>query len=182
MLAFSAIAKPYSTIGPLGSPLERANYDVRSYECGFCGNRVGPNQGWQALNTPSVRILICSHCNQPTFLDEDGKQWPGATYGAPVGGLPEDVATIYDEARRCMSISAYNTAVIACRKLLMHIAVEKGAEGNKSFLTISPLGGWAARVWLRYRQLTPARWGQNCRVGDMVRDIKAAAEDRRHRR
>lgn len=32
-----------------------------------------------------------------------------------------------------MSVSAYTTAVMACRKLLMHIAVEKGAEPNKSF-------------------------------------------------
>lgn len=32
-----------------------------------------------------------------------------------------------------MSVSAYNTAVMACRKLLMHIAVEKGAPEGQSF-------------------------------------------------
>ena len=32
-----------------------------------------------------------------------------------------------------MSVSAYSTAVMACRKLLMHVAVEKGADKNKSF-------------------------------------------------
>ncbi|HEX6026036.1 MAG TPA: DUF4145 domain-containing protein [Solirubrobacter sp.] len=47
--------------------------------------------------------------------------------------LPVDVQAVYEEARRCMSVSAYTTAVMACRKLLMHIAVEKGAEPNKSF-------------------------------------------------
>jgi hypothetical protein len=107
--------------------------DSVSYVCAYCGNRVGPNRGWNTQTLPSVRILICSHCEQPTFFDEDANQWPGAMYGVPVQALPTDVETIYDEARRCMSVTAYNTAVMACRKLLMHLAVEKGAKENQNF-------------------------------------------------
>ena len=32
-----------------------------------------------------------------------------------------------------MSVSAYSSTVMLCRKLLMHIAVEKGAKGKLSF-------------------------------------------------
>jgi hypothetical protein len=49
-----------------------------------------------------------------------------------VGHLPEDVATLYDEARRAVAQSP-NSAAYACRTILMHVAVEKGAETNKTF-------------------------------------------------
>jgi hypothetical protein len=55
------------------------------------------------------------------------------SFGAPVAALLKDVEELYDEARRCVSVSGYTTAVMACRKLLMHVAVEKGAKENQSF-------------------------------------------------
>jgi hypothetical protein len=48
--------------------------------------------------------------------------------------LPSDVEALYQEARSCMKVNSYTSAVITCRKLLMHIAVEKGADKGKSFL------------------------------------------------
>lgn len=115
------------------------NIPPRSYVCGYCGNTVGPNQGWQGTASGSgsnvhVFIHVCSACNGPTYFDRTGQQWPGVAVGETVEALPTDVEAVYNEARRCMSVSAYTTAVMACRKLLMHIAVEKGAEStNKSF-------------------------------------------------
>lgn len=47
--------------------------------------------------------------------------------------MPPDVASVYNEARECTSDRAFTAAVLACRKLLMHIAVERGAEAGKSF-------------------------------------------------
>lgn len=41
-------------------------------------------------------------------------------------GLPEDVAEVWREIRDCLSIGAYSAAVLLCRKLLMHVAVEHG--------------------------------------------------------
>jgi Domain of unknown function (DUF4145) len=110
-----------------------------SYVCGYCGDRVGPDRGYfatyydESRTHQQVYSYICSSCRRPTFFDIDGSQWPGVAYGASVQALPPDVGTVYDEARRCMSASAYTTAVMAARKLLMHIAVEKGAKGNQSF-------------------------------------------------
>jgi uncharacterized protein YlaI len=111
----------------------------RTYVCGYCGDKVGPDKAYEAsfrdlLNVPhSVRIYICSSCRQPTYFDPEGRQWPGVPIGAQVGALPPDVEAIYDEARRCMSVSAYNTAVMGARKLLMHIAYERGSGEQRNF-------------------------------------------------
>jgi hypothetical protein len=107
--------------------------DSVAYDCGYCGNRVGPNIGWNTQVIPSVRIVICSHCEQPTYFDEEGTQWPGPTPGTPVQALPPEVEAIYNEARRSMSVAAPNTSVMACRKLLMHIAAERGAGEDRTF-------------------------------------------------
>ena len=40
---------------------------------------------------------------------------------------------IYDEARQATSALSYTAAVLCCRKLLMHIAVAKGAKAGESF-------------------------------------------------
>lgn len=110
----------------------------RGYVCGYCGHRVGPDRGYIATHSDSglresLFIYICSACRQPTYFDKRSRQWPGGPVGTPVYGLPEDVATVYEEARRCMAVAAYSTAMMACRKLLMHIAVEKGAGKNENF-------------------------------------------------
>jgi Domain of unknown function (DUF4145) len=42
--------------------------------------------------------------------------------------------TIATEARLCMTVNSFTSAVLTCRKLLMHIAVEKGAPTGQSFL------------------------------------------------
>jgi uncharacterized protein DUF4145 len=112
----------------------------RSYVCGYCGDKVGPDRGYigqwvpQGQNTgKTIFIFICSSCNRPTFFDQDESQWPGVSHGAQVQALPPEIDAVYGEVRRCMSVSAYTTAVMACRKLLMHIAVEKGADKNKTF-------------------------------------------------
>jgi len=105
------------------------------YVCGFCGIKVGPDQGYVGKDSygETLFILICPHCQKPTFLH--GKvQVPEPLYGNNVSHVPTEVYSLYNEARRCMSVSAYTAAVLVCRKLLMHIAVEKNAPEGKSFL------------------------------------------------
>jgi hypothetical protein len=48
-------------------------------------------------------------------------------------GLPSDVAAGYEEARRTISVGAYTSCELICRKLLMHVAVDKGAKEGKTF-------------------------------------------------
>lgn len=114
---------------PLG-PME-----PRGYVCSYCGHFVGPAQGWWTTNTsPQARIYLCSYCGSPTYFDFQGKQYPGAPFGNAVESVPQDVAALYAEARSCMAVNSYTSAVLTCRKLLMHIAVEKGAQAGKTFL------------------------------------------------
>ena len=75
-------------------------------------------------------------CHYPTLFDESTGsviQIPGISFGKSIEHLPDDVQKLYEEIRRATSSQSYTAAVLACRKLLMHIAVEKGAETNKTF-------------------------------------------------
>jgi hypothetical protein len=47
--------------------------------------------------------------------------------------LPDDIEVLYEEARNCTSVNAFNASAMLCRKILIHLAVEKGAEEGKSF-------------------------------------------------
>lgn len=108
--------------------------EPRAYDCAFCTHRVGPSQGFATRTSPQHFIYICSYCGGPTYFDGAGKQFPGAPVGNAVASVPENVSALYGEARYCMTVSAYTSAVLTCRKLLMHIAVEKGAKEGKSFM------------------------------------------------
>jgi hypothetical protein len=108
----------------------------RAYRCGHCGNQVGPNTGYSGSPRTSDKVLfiyICSYCTKPTFFDRQGEQVPGVPYGRAVEHLPADIGAVYEEARRCMSVNAYTSAVLGCRKLLLHLAVDRGAKEGQSF-------------------------------------------------
>jgi hypothetical protein len=47
--------------------------------------------------------------------------------------VPSDTGAIYEEARASVGVNAFTGAVMLCRKVLMHVAVEKGAKENLSF-------------------------------------------------
>jgi hypothetical protein len=81
----------------------------------------------------SMKIYECPFCSKPTIF-ADGRQLPGAAFGADVAAVPNDIDSLYREARQCMSVSGYTSAVMDCRKLLMNIAVDKGAPANQNFI------------------------------------------------
>jgi hypothetical protein len=68
------------------------------------------------------------------FFDIANKQIPGVAYGDEVGSLPTGVKELYNEARTAMTVNAYTSAVLTCRKILMHVGVEKGATEGKTFM------------------------------------------------
>jgi hypothetical protein len=117
-------------------------YDVREIEskawrCGHCDRDTGNNKGYAYSEESGPRIYICPICGEPTYFLGD-KQVPGVAYGRQVDNLPPDIAGLYTEARNCMSVNAYTAAVLACRKMLMNIAVQNGAKEGESF------GGYVA--------------------------------------
>ena len=107
----------------------------RSFVCGHCGHLISSIQGIDnSYPTGRTGIRICGHCNRPTFLEGD-TQHPGAPVGQPVSNLPADVEALYEESRRAISVRSFTSVVLACRKILMHVAVSKGAKPGQSFVS-----------------------------------------------
>jgi hypothetical protein len=115
---------------------EPTTFGSVSFTCGYCGSDVASEKGfWGKVGASNVYICICHRCSRPNFIDYDRCQYPGSAFGEPVADITDpSVQVLYDEARRCFSVSAHTSAVLACRKLLMHIAVSKGAEAGKPFV------------------------------------------------
>ena len=103
------------------------------YRCGYCGNIVATRSGFSSKEG-RARIYICPHCDKPTYFEGGGLQVPGVAPGNEVHNLPDELETMYRDARNCVSVSAFTAAVLACRKLLMNIAVQQGAKEGKNFL------------------------------------------------
>jgi predicted urease superfamily metal-dependent hydrolase len=82
-------------------------------------------------------IYVCPNCTYPTYVDKtkvEYKQYPGVAYGNKVKHVPENIDTLYEESRNCMSVKSFTASVMASRKLLMSIAVDKGAEEGLNFI------------------------------------------------
>lgn len=107
----------------------------KRYVCGYCRLVVGPDKGIsdQISNVAIRYVYFCSHCGQPTYFNEGGLQFPGVRFGNDVAHLPQSIEQLYGEARGAMSSQAYTPAVLACRKILMNVAVSLGAKAGDSF-------------------------------------------------
>ena len=107
------------------------NVKAKHFTCGFCGCSVGPSFGYQH-GSGCRDIFICPTCDQPNYFGE--KQTPSPLLGDKVENVPSEINSLYNEARACTSVNAFTAAVLACRKILMHIAVDKGAPGGERFI------------------------------------------------
>ncbi len=110
----------------------------QSYICSYCNLSLASAKGWMGVERSTGRqfsyLLLCHRCTRPTFLDHNGRQYPGAVFGNEVNDIPDKtVVQIYQEARLATGAGAYTAAVLCCRKLLMHIAVAKGAKPGEPF-------------------------------------------------
>jgi len=104
----------------------------RRFTCGFCMRAVGPSFGYPYRN-PYREVLICPTCDRPNYFEIDD-QTPAPLLGNDVANVPDEIGVLYAEARACTGVDAFTAAVMACRKILMHIAVDKGAEAGKRFI------------------------------------------------
>ncbi len=107
------------------------------YVCGFCGYNVASSLGYFTgvqTNGSQGYLYICPNCGGPSFV-LGSKQIPGVAPGNKVEHLPEDIACLYNEARQSILVQAYTASVLACRKLLMNIAVAHGAKEGGTFIS-----------------------------------------------
>lgn len=110
----------------------------RSYKCGHCGSSLASQNGYRADygSAHAATIYVCHFCHRPTFFDLDGTPTPGNAFGNPVQHIPDaSINSLYEEARKATSAGSYTAAVLCCRKLLMHIAVAKGAQPGEPFIS-----------------------------------------------
>lgn len=113
----------------------------KGYICGYCGHEVSSDRGMPLMIDEPGRInyqsgngvFICTHCHMPTFIYGE-TQVPGNRFGSPVQDVPDEVNSVYEEARSSFAAGAYTGVVLLCRKLLMHIAVDLGANNNLRFV------------------------------------------------
>lgn len=106
----------------------------RNFKCGFCNSSIASERGYRSEG-PNQFIYICHKCGKSTFFDNSGNQTPGPIIGNSVKYIPdENIENLFNEAKKCFSISAYTSAVMCCRKLLMNIAVAEGAKKGDNFV------------------------------------------------
>ncbi|MDE1341203.1 DUF4145 domain-containing protein [Vibrio aestuarianus] len=109
-----------------------------TYTCGHCATKVSgavvANYDWRDNfgHTQFSKWLLCPNCTRPS-AKFNHSLFPGTQFGPVVQGLPEEVGSSYSEARRCMEVNAFTAAELICRKILMHVAVDKGAKEGESF-------------------------------------------------
>ena len=101
------------------------------YVCGHCGTKVS-GAVVASFNHRQVLWLLCPSCERASVL-ASGAVFPGIMFGPDINGLPSIVKEAYDEARRCMSVNAFTASELLCRKILMHVAADKGAKEGDSF-------------------------------------------------
>jgi hypothetical protein len=109
--------------------------------CGHCGHKVASNQGFYAhghAENYQTFVYICPNCTRPTY-SRGRTQVPGVVPGNDVDYLPPDIKSLYNEARKATSVGASTAAVLACRKLLMNIAVAHGAKSGDTFVSYSTM-------------------------------------------
>jgi hypothetical protein len=138
----------------------------REYTCGYCGKPLASEKCYVGDLTTGVRgeiltgqahVYVCHFCTRPTYFDPSGAQVPGVCFGNDVAGIDDDsVRDLYGEARRATGANCYTASVLCCRKLLMHVAVHKGAKKGENFASyVEYLGknyvtpnsvGWVDRI------------------------------------
>lgn len=107
-----------------------------TYICGHCNTKVSGAVvcGYYEAREHPIRWLLCPNCGDGSVLAKDDKIYPGVPFGPNIEGLSENVLEAYKEARNCMSVNAFTSCELICRKILMHVAVEKGAKEGESFI------------------------------------------------
>ena len=104
--------------------------------CGYCGNKIAPDYGYEIQTHEGYPTFVykCPCCENPVIYNAYTKTaYPGELFGRDVKNLPENIQTLYDECRTCYANQCYTSSQMIARTLLMHIAVEQGAQAGDTF-------------------------------------------------
>lgn len=113
--------------------------------CGHCNNKIGldvyfkvydvkKNDKGQNIQIEKYSVGVCPLCGAPIILNKESNNvLPTMREFEEISFLPKDVETLYNEMRDAYSVQSYTCCVISGRTLLANVAVEEGAEEDKSF-------------------------------------------------
>lgn len=103
--------------------------------CGYCGSQVSAAvvSSWHPESGFQVKWVQCPNCGNGSVIAPTEVVYPAVRFGPEIIGMPDEVAAAYNEARDCMAVSALTACELICRKILMHIAVEKSAKEGDTF-------------------------------------------------
>ena len=113
-----------------------------SFTCSFCDRKVTElvgavfkdiTGGRQPRIVNEVNLIVCPNCKHGSVYNSKFGISPGSQFGPDIQGLPADIKNAYNEARNCMQVKAFTAAELICRKVIMHVAVEKEAGEGESF-------------------------------------------------
>jgi hypothetical protein len=112
----------------------------RMFMCGFCDTNVSSGEGYRlGQNTDGAgkqigAVYLCPNCGGPSFFTPDTRQFPLPALGNYIQQVPQALGALYEEAKRWTSQNCHTAAVLLCRKMLMNIAVERGASEGLKFI------------------------------------------------
>jgi len=113
---------------------------TKSFLCGYCGNQVSSEKGLKigqhsdGSGRQKGGMYICPSCNGSVFVTPDNKILPQPIMGNKVNNVPTELSALYEESRKCTGQGCFTASVLICRKILMNIAVNQGADEGKRFI------------------------------------------------
>lgn len=133
------MARMFLGVKGIGKPDGSGGDSWVNFECGHCDRLVaGAVIGRKGDELGVTNWVECTGCGWGAIVIINpgtgvATSIPGARFGPPLLGVPSPVAEAYEEVRDCMTVRAYTAAEAVCRKILMHVAVEKGAAVGGNF-------------------------------------------------
>lgn len=110
--------------------------------CGWCGRSVGTADTAHDQSA-KIQALRCPACKKGSVWNEGEAVFPIHVPGPGVQHLPGDVEQAWKEARATFGAGAFTASEIMCRKILMHLAVDRCAvaEGEPFVAYVDALEG-----------------------------------------
>lgn len=116
------------------SVVQNSRYDLtqQKYVCGHCSTTV---MGVVVAAAPNLQRwwLLCPECGKGSVWNDDIILPPPPSFPT-IDGLPDDICSLYDEARTSFDVHAYTGCEMLCRKILMNAAVDKNAKKKETFV------------------------------------------------
>ena len=106
--------------------------NVIEFSCGHCDAFICVQKGI-IYSASNYHITQCFKCGLPTIFTTNNKKYPPTRLPTTVKGLPDDIDKVYKEIKDCLTVGAWTATNMLARKLLMNVAVDKGADPNQKF-------------------------------------------------